>query len=356
MRDQAMTRGTQPLSERPARRGCARILAMCLFVGAMLAGGTLAAQQVLMAPELDLTFEELQVDGQPRDVQVAYKLAPNDWQWAQDFGLDLWLGIYQPGSNGQWELQKVEAVGSASGTVGFEDGLGAGAKQVGVCVIASSEGGKLAPGMGYVCPKPLVVEVTGAKLDWQKKDTAVALRFERQVDQQPWYTAERGFEGAADAQGGVDTEGDFVVYRAPSPPETVGGARDVSRRYQTDRPGYIDRDYRRPSAPGYPAQGMVIYTPGYLPGLYFDRDRFDFDRFRQRRLQARRFFGPLDIFDSKFDQDMFSTHPEDVFGGSRLPPGYFGRDAFGRGLRRGFDVPRHRRLGPGFHGLGTPFE
>jgi hypothetical protein len=361
--------GARPISSEPVRRRSsgghrqkARLLSACVFIAAMLFGASIAAQQVLMAPKVDATLDSVEVTGAADAIAVDYQLAETDWAWANDFTMDVWLGIYTSGAdasdaNKQWQLQRAQRLEAQQGEVSFEDAVGAGTDEIGLClIVASVGGGKLAPGMGYVCETPLVVSTADGRLDFETKDASVTLSFERNVDQQPWYSAERGFDQAEAAETGDEqSAGEFFSYRAPSPPEDVRGVQTRRQeRGDQHRSRMGDRDQRRIYA--YPDQRMVIYTPGYLPGFFFDGDRVDVDRFRQRRLERRRIFGPLDGFDAKFNQDMFESHPEGVFYNQPIPPGYFGRDAFGRDLQNGFGAPPgvQRRLQD--RGLGQPFE
>jgi hypothetical protein len=333
-----------------------------VFIAVMLFAGNLAAQQVLMAPSVDLSFDSVQVTGQTDDVAVDYRIDQNDWTWAKDFGMDVWMGVYTPQATGeptgQWQLQQAERLSAPQGAVGFEDAISSGTGQFGLClVVANVDGGEIAPGMGYVCETPLVVSGTFGRVDLERTDASVALRFERHVEQQPWFTAQRGFDQATATAGTVQAEGPFFSYRAPSPPEEVQTEADRRSydRHTRDRHTRNKTDQRRRDDHGYLIYGGGAYVPGLTTGT-FGRDRFTVDRFRQRRLRQRRMFGPIGGFDASFDQDLFETHPEDVFYNYPITPGYFGRDAFGRDLRRGFGVPpgHQKMLHP--RGFGQPFD
>lgn len=322
----------------------ARLLAACIFVTIMLGAGGLSAQQVLLAPQVTLSFDTLQISGQPQAVEVAYGLDQNDWKWAEEMGFDLWLAAYQRSDGQAWQLRHAKAMDKAEGTAKFTEGMSAGARDLGLCLIAATEGGRLAPGMGYICETPVTVSTDGTSYDWKSSDASVTLKYERQVDEQPFYTAARGFVQATQSEAQVDTAGDFIVYRAPTSPIAAERERARQRRAQRGAKSARDRRHRRMvRSPYYSAPYGYNFGQGTISGFSDRFDRFDrfgrfgADIFRQRRFQAGQFFGPFDSFDSRFNEDMFSPHPDDAFYSFPITPGPFGRDAFGHDLPGTFE-------------------
>ncbi|MFW5968258.1 MAG: hypothetical protein ACOCV2_12105, partial [Persicimonas sp.] len=231
----------------------------------------------------------------------------------------------------------------------------------GVCLVLVSRGGRIAPGAGYTCEEPAPFDAA----DGGQGEHSVALNYQERVDEQPWFSAERGFEPlpgeeARDADG---DSGAFISHGpSDAPPDTVEETREDDKRaasegdtaprgtraYVPKRSGGAAVVLRSETVEDRQRRGALV---GRRPILVFgsvgdhriDRipDQVDeIERFRRIRQKRRRVFGPLDIFDAKFDQDRFQKHPEDVFYQYRIPPGSFGRDAHGRDLDQALPIDR----------------
>jgi hypothetical protein len=349
--------------------------ALCALALLVLAPSPAGAQQVIMAPQIEIEFEQLEVSGDAEAVEADFRLAEQDWRWASDLGLSLWLGLYSTGQDGSWRLERVEPMQSREGSLEFSGSRPDEDESFGVCAVAVSQGGRLAPGMGYRCGDMLPLERTEEGLELRAQDATVSMSFEPQLDERSWFRSEIGFSGPlVDSGEDDDAEAEeFFVHRAPhrpaaqpdrprAKPHEQRGSERYGPEHSTNRhrthPFARRRDHRVPPfarrngdrvapfsrdtdrrIPPHARYDSRFYGFGSGIGGFPRRvtpRRFRVDRFRQRRLDRRRIFGPLDVFDSKFDQDMFSDHPDDVFYRFRTPPGHFGRDAFGRPLDDGF--------------------
>ncbi|MFP4601116.1 MAG: hypothetical protein ACLFVJ_22905 [Persicimonas sp.] len=353
MRDRTPSPGLFRSKPSSAHRWGVLLLAGCVFASLMLAASSVGASKVLLAPNIDLEFDQLDVEGDDDGVRAGYELREVDWQWARDYSLDLWIGLYTPQSGGDWRLERATALDERGGEVEISEGISPDADRVGVCLVAATEGGQLAPGTGYICEDPVEITVEDGRIDLAVESAAVALRLEPNIDEASWFSPEFGFETTmASARARVDEDGEqqgFVVHEQPPARDTQAqreqtqqqGDGDQAPRIviRMDRPPDDFRDYA-----GY--DGYGYYQPFYFDPRFLPRSRFhgsvrgSIDRFRQRRLERRRIFGPLDPFDARFNQDMFTDHPEDVFYRFRIPPGHFGRDAFGRPLQQTAPAPQ----------------
>lgn len=340
-----------------------RLIAGCVFAALMLAAGSLSAKKVLLSPNINMEFDQLAVEGTEDSVQIGYELREVDWQWARDYNLDLWVGLYTPQSGGDWRLERATALDERDGSVEISEGISPDGDRVGVCLVAATEGGQLAPGMGYICEDPVEITVDDGRIEFEVESATVALRLEQNIDEASWFSPDFGFDTTmASAEARVDEDGEqqgFVVYEQPpardtqAPSDRAQRDRTQQRRYgdqtpriviRMDRPRDDFRDYARYEGYGY--YQPFYFDPTFLPRSRFNRSaRGRIDRFRQQRLERRRIFGPLDPFDARFNQDMFTRHPEDVFYRFRIPPGHFGRDAFGRPLQQ--TAPRQPGALPG---------
>ncbi len=337
--------------QHPRGRG-ARLVGLCLVAAALLWAASASAQQVLLAPTVDLQFDSLTLAGQLNKLTVSYQLSKNDWQWTRDMGFDVWVGVYKRAGNGAWVPEKVQRLDKRSGKASL---AASGAGPWGICLVAATDGGRLAPGMGYTCQKPVLVPASAAPITWTKQNATVALAYQAHVDQQPWYNKQTGFRNAGAQPTAVSTTGGgFISYVAPSPAVT---SQPASPGAYAQGYGERPRYQRGEGASGYPADFYGGYYDYYGYGGYFpgEINRFNYDFFRHRRLQRQRMFPPLGGFDAQFNQDMFTTHPDDVFYSFPIMPGYFGRDAFGRRLDNGFGpIAPQRGFGPrpGFNAPG----
>lgn len=360
-----LQRSATKSTTRRQRRRRVWLAALISLLAVALWASEASAQKVLLAPKVDLSFETLRVTGQDDAVRVEYELAERDWQWAQDMGMDLWAAAYRSSGDGGWRLERAARMDAAAG----EARLAApGGGQLGVCLVAMTEGGHLAPGMGYICDQPISVAVSQPNFSWKKTDARVSMRYERHVDEQPWFGPKTGFVQtlAAAEQAAPATEGAFVAWEAPQPPTPVARVgeprlhqRDYDyERLQAERMQEMREceDCEYPYGYGYGYYGLPYVADYYRSGFMVPGARYSFDRFRQRQLDRSRMFPPTFGFDAQFNHDMFTTHPDDVFYNFPVTPGYFGRDAFGRSLDHGFTSPRRSAPRPGLRGPSPGFR
>ena len=239
------------------------------FAAATLLAGAAAAQQVLMAPQVEATFETLQVGVAEQTVTVDYELADTDWQWAQHLGMNTWLAVYTQGGQDGWQLDQAMPISEASAQVSFSDQVSVRAGQtLGICLVAAAGAGPLEQGMGYVCQEPVAVEIGSLPFEQQLSDATVELQFDRNIDDQPWFASQYGF---ARPQGFVE-----MADQQPQPEQAAPAEADqfVTQQQAPTEP-LSERDRR--AMQGFPIGGAVDQPASRRMGApdYGVRERHD---------------------------------------------------------------------------------